>query len=1029
MIYDAKKTEKLSPELFQNPTSDFRGTPFWAWNCKLELEELTRQIDVMQKMGFGGAHMHVRTGMATTYLSEEHMDLIKGCVKKFKENGMLGWLYDEDRWPSGAAGGYVTKDPEYRARYLMFTPWSYEEMETAGEILNSTARAVRTGNGKLLAIYDIQLDEAGYLASYEKIDDPAEAKGTAWYAYMETPNPNPWYNNQTYVDTLNPKAIDRFIEVTYETYKKNVGGEFGKAIPAIFTDEPQFSHKTSLDFATDKKDITLPWTDDLPDTFRTAYGEELLEALPEVIWDLPASAPSVIRYYYHDHIAERFAASFADRCGKWCRENHLMLTGHMMSEPTLESQTAALGEAMRSYRSFGLAGVDMLCDAYEFTTVKQTASAANQYGNPGVLSELYGVTNWDFDFRGHKTQGDWQAALGVTTRVPHLAWVSMKGEAKRDYPASINYQVPWFEKYAYVEDHFARVAAAMTRGKPLVKVGVIHPVESYWLHWGPGEHTRLVRNRMDENFQSFIEWMLYGTIDFDYICESNLPGQCEVGEAPLPVGEMRYSVVVVPSMETIRSTTLDRLETFRKAGGRLIFAGDIPTLVDAIPSDRAKKLAEISECISFDKKAILSALDAERDIEIRGENGSLTENRIYRMRQDNTGKWLFVAQGKKPQNPDIPTPQKVKIRLKGAYKVTLYETLTGEIKPVAAKIANGITELSETLWEHDSRLYFLEDAVEGTEADEVKVASGKTIALPKRMAYKTSEENVMVLDMAEYALDDGDWMEEEELLRADNVLREILGWPSRMESVAQPWVVPEELYTHTAHLRFTFESDREITGAKLAIEDGDIVGLKLNGEKVENNVVGYYTDKSIMTLPLPTIHAGQNVLLVDIPYNQRSNIENAFIMGDFGVVCQGRYTKLTQKPELVSFGDLVHQGFPFYGANLTYQIPLETQGGDLEIQVPQYVGGLVSAALDGEEKGNVVYSPYKLVLKDVEAGSHTLELTIWGNRVNSFGPLHLCDPKRSWIGPNAWRSVDEAFSYEYYLKRFGITSSPSIKEI
>ncbi|MBR4866548.1 MAG: hypothetical protein IKU11_07655, partial [Clostridia bacterium] len=665
--------------------------PFWAWNCKLELEELTRQIDVMQKMGFGGAHMHVRTGMATTYLSEEHMDLIKGCVKKFKENGMLGWLYDEDRWPSGAAGGYVTKDPEYRARYLMFTPWSYEEMETAGEILNSTARAVRTGNGKLLAIYDIQLDEAGYLASYEKIDDPAEAKGTAWYAYMETPNPNPWYNNQTYVDTLNPKAIDRFIEVTYETYKKNVGEEFGKAIPAIFTDEPQFSHKTSLDFATDKKDITLPWTDDLPDTFRTAYGEELLEALPEVIWDLPASAPSVIRYHYHDHIAERFAASFADRCGKWCRENHLMLTGHMMSEPTLESQTAALGEAMRSYRSFGLAGVDMLCDAYEFTTVKQTASAANQYGNPGVLSELYGVTNWDFDFRGHKTQGDWQAALGVTTRVPHLAWVSMKGEAKRDYPASINYQVPWFEKYAYVEDHFARVAAAMTRGKPLVKVGVIHPVESYWLHWGPGEHTRLVRNRMDENFQSFIEWMLYGTIDFDYICESNLPGQCEVGEAPLPVGEMRYSVVVVPSMETIRSTTLDRLETFRKAGGRLIFAGDIPTLVDAIPSDRAKKLAEISECISFDKKAILSALDAERDIEIRGENGSLTENRIYRMRQDNTGKWLFVAQGKKPQNPDIPTPQKVKIRLKGAYKVTLYETLTGEIKPVAAKIANGIT--------------------------------------------------------------------------------------------------------------------------------------------------------------------------------------------------------------------------------------------------------------------------------------------------------------------------------------------------
>ena len=102
MIYDAKKTEKLSPELFKNPTSDFRGAPFWAWNCKLELDELKRQIEVLKKMGFGGGHMHVRTGMATTYLSEEYMDLIKGCVDKFKDEEMLAWLYDEDRWPSGA---------------------------------------------------------------------------------------------------------------------------------------------------------------------------------------------------------------------------------------------------------------------------------------------------------------------------------------------------------------------------------------------------------------------------------------------------------------------------------------------------------------------------------------------------------------------------------------------------------------------------------------------------------------------------------------------------------------------------------------------------------------------------------------------------------------------------------------------------------------------------------------------------------------------------------------------------------------
>ena len=73
MLYPKNKQKELSPELFRNPTSEYRGTPFWAWNCKLERDELLRQIDVLREMGFGGFHMHVRSGMATEYLGEEFM--------------------------------------------------------------------------------------------------------------------------------------------------------------------------------------------------------------------------------------------------------------------------------------------------------------------------------------------------------------------------------------------------------------------------------------------------------------------------------------------------------------------------------------------------------------------------------------------------------------------------------------------------------------------------------------------------------------------------------------------------------------------------------------------------------------------------------------------------------------------------------------------------------------------------------------------------------------------------------------------
>ena len=115
MLYKKNKNQTLTSELFKNPTSEYRGTPFWAWNCKLDKEELKRQIEVFHEMGLGGFHMHVRTGMATPYLSDEYMDIVKACVEKAKDEKMLAWLYDEDRWPSGAAGGLAVSYTHLRA--------------------------------------------------------------------------------------------------------------------------------------------------------------------------------------------------------------------------------------------------------------------------------------------------------------------------------------------------------------------------------------------------------------------------------------------------------------------------------------------------------------------------------------------------------------------------------------------------------------------------------------------------------------------------------------------------------------------------------------------------------------------------------------------------------------------------------------------------------------------------------------------------------------------------------------------------
>lgn len=1025
MIYKQNYLNSLPDSLFKNPTSEYRGTPFWAWNCALDKNELLRQIEVFKEMGLGGFHMHVRTGLETEYLSEEFMRLIRACVDKAKEEKMLAWLYDEDRWPSGAAGGIVTKDERFRARHLLFTTRPYDG--TVGFTDDSSSRGTRSENGRLLACYDVSLDENGYLASYKTIGADEAAKGTKWYAYLEISGSNPWYNNQSYVNTLDKKAIERFIEVTHEKYKEYVGDEFGETVPAIFTDEPQFTRKSRLNNSTDTHDVIMPWTDDFPDTYFETYNQDIMEKLPEIFWDLPGGAVSTARYRYHDHIAERFSSAFADTCGAWCRKNGIALTGHMMEEPTLDSQAAALGEAMRSYRGFDLPGIDMLCSNKEYTTAKQAQSAAHQFGREGVLSELYGVTDWNFDFRGHKLNGDWQAALGVTVRVQHLSWVSMAGEAKRDYPASISYQSPWYKKYSCIEDHFARVNTAMTRGTPVVRVGVIHPVESYWLHWGPNDKSGLMRRELDEKFQNLTKWLLFGSVDFDFISESLLPEQCGEGGAPLRVGEMKYDVVIVPDCETLRSSTLDRLEKFQAEGGKLIFMGSAPKLQNAEPSERGSELCGRSTLIPFTRADILSELEPYRTLSIRLADGYLPDGLVHQIRDDGDSLWLFVANSFDPYNKFVTRSKDIKITLEGEFSPALYDTMSGEIKPICFEYINGKTVISARLYEYDSlllRLYKGRGECAYTAPEE---RERKPIPIPAEVGYTLDEPNVLLLDTARFALDGGDFSEyEEELLRADNICREQLSWPKRGSAVVQPWVIDEPKTEHTISLKFKIDSTLDISGAMLALEDAEKADIHLNGEKVKSEITGWYVDKSIKTVALPDIRKGENILDITLPFGRRTNVEWCYLLGNFGVEVRGKVKKLIPLAEKLAFGNIINQGLPFYGGNITYHLDINSDGGDLLINIPHYEGTLTEVFLDGESRGEVIFPPYCLRISEVAAGTHRLDIKLYTHRRNAFGTVHLADCNYHWIGPNSWRTQGCEWCYEYVLVPIGIQSSPLV---
>ena len=1073
MLYKSK-TEPLSREQFQNPGSEYRGAPFWAWNCRLKREQLLKQIAYFKVMGMGGFHIHCRAGLDTRYMGREFLEDVKACKDEAKKLDLMCWLYDEDRWPSGSAGGMVTCQEEYRSRFLVFQPESWSDL--TAETPMSAAKAVRSNHKKILARYAIELDANGYLQSVKRLSltetDLHQECGTTgekgpriWTASLEISGDTPWFNDQAYVNTLDKKAVDRFIELTHEVYYRELQEDFGGQIPAIFTDEPQTSHKEVLDTPFTYKPVILPFTDDFEDTFYKSFGTSILDHLPELIWEPGEGKVSRIRYQYHLHVCQRFSEAFGDNVGTWCHNHGIALTGHMMNEWTLHSQTMAAGEVMRPMKEFGLPGIDMLCDRREFSTAKQAASVAHQYGREGVMSEIYGVTGWDFDFRSHKLAGDWQAALGVTVRVPHLTWVSMEGEGKRDYPASIGYQSPWYSKYSYIENHFARLAAVLTRGVPVVRIGVIHPVESYWMYWGNQKQTAVIRQELEYNFSKVIDWLLYGLLDFDFISEALLSESSEAANpsdslcnpAQVPsdtntpqcgprfrMGVMNYDVVVVPGCHTLRSSTVDKLEQFISQGGKVLFMGNIPRYVDAVESDAVVCLSKRSTKIQYSSSQLLEALKPWRDVDIcventegkdptrmeHIENGIRASNMFYQLREEAGRKWLFVCHVNKPRNEHITHIEKWEIWVEGIYSPVVYDTLNGEIRDIHAEYEGQRTKITYFGSQHDSLLLELKKErrvhpVQSTIGRLQAVNTAEKKYLPQPEAYRLAEPNVCLLDLAEYAFDDGEFMPEEEILRIDNLFREKLGYPLRMEALAQPWTQEaEETPCNILKLRFTIYSEIEADAAELAMEHPENARMEWNGALIKDEDCGWYVDECIRKRRLGRIKKGKNQLVLHIPFQAKTNVEWCYLLGNFGVQVSGRNKKLTAMPGGICYGSFVNQGFPFYAGNMEYEVPVYCTAGRLYLEISHYRGTLITADLDKKESGIIALAPYILDMGEVEAGWHRLTICLYGNRVNAFGAVHNADAQEEWYGPNLWRTAGNKWSYEYQLKEMGILTTP-----
>ena len=800
--------------------------PFWSWNDDLEPEELTRQIDLMDKAGWGGFFMHARVGLKTPYMGKRWMECIRASVDAARQRGMGAWLYDEDKWPSGFAGGLsIADNPEFRARCLIC------------KVDNRPALLAE----RIATFFAREVD--GHLVDFRRDDQPElKNKEDRVVQFCEMPMSigQQKFNYFAYLDLMNPDAVQAFLNVTHEAYAESFSEEFGKTIPGIFTDEPCFIYRYMKE---DPGFTFLPWTKDFNDYFQAQNGYDLLPHLPALFFPGIEDSPAY-RYDFFRTALTRFIESFSRPVYQWCEEHNLPYTGHYMAEDTLLEQIHWTGASMPHYPYMHIPGIDKLFRNVNgfcgmVLTVKQLDSVVSQMGKPRALCEDYGAAGQNFAHSGRKWIGNWCYVLGITLHNPHLSLYSMRGSSKRDCPQNLFYQQPWWPENNLVADYFARLSYLLSQGKRVVDILMIHPIGSAWAVFQPGSTNAV--DQLDERLGQLTMALVEHQRDFHVADESLVapngatPGKViSSEEGPrLEIGKMSYRLVIVPSGLTLASSTVDLLAEFSAAGGPVLALTPAPTLIDARAADRPVLPHHTRRLTLAD---LPQALDERLPFDVQIFN----QPEIWvHHRQIDGQECYFLANIN--QEKGVTTP----VYLRGSGRLEEWDPETGKVIPCASQEKDGITQVVLDFAPAGSHLLMLRP---GESAQPIPQPLPEVVyekILTGKWHLSTNDLNSLTLDTPEFRVEGGPWSKPRYVLDVGQAL------------------AAKGLDTSFG-LKYDFNINSPINGpVYLVIESPEQFKITVNGKEIASKDSGWWVDISFRKIDIrKALQTGHNDMVL-----------------------------------------------------------------------------------------------------------------------------------------------------------------------
>lgn len=951
--------------------------PFWSWNDRLRKEELVRQIELMKESGIEGFFMHARGGLKTEYMGEDWFDCIKACMDKADELGMEAWAYDENGWPSGFASGVVPKKSvDFQQKKLLSTVF-----DKGGELPEN-----------LLGLYRVSDN------GYEKINTAEDGCFAIYYAV------NPYY-----IDTFNPNAIKCFTEETHEKYYEHFAERFGKSLKGFFTDEPQYGNGAT------------PWSTLFPELFLKEYGYSLTDNLPLLYFEVEGYQK--FRSDFYNMAAKQFRKSFIKQMYDWCTEHNCKLTGHMMAEDSFNSQLGATGGVMACYEYFHEPGIDWLGRKISTPFIpKQLGSVARQLGKK-TLTESFALCGWDVSLNELKWIMQWQMVNGVTSLCPHLEGYSLRGERKRDYPASVFYQLPWFkEAYKPFAEFICKTGTLLDNGKEEAPILLIQPLQTAYITQNPNNKNGI--SRLQSDFENITAELSDNHMLYHYGDESIMEHFGSVKNNKLVIGKCEYDTVIMPYMQSMTDSTLKLLTEFSQGGGKLYFAGEKPSLVNGVKDEHLKHLKA--------EKADLNAIKREHGFANITTDGKENKNIHYTKRIKDNGDRIYylVNLSDEEQSVAVNTND----------KVNLYDVITETAAETDGKL---------TFAPYASLMLISSETVKPEKADNRET---EYISINNKFKVSENTVNALTLDFCRYRIDGGEWHPETAVIILQRKLLE-LKRPCKIE------------------LEFSFnaESGALTDNVCLCAETPESFEFFINGKPFEFKDDGYYVDKSIRKSNISKLVAeGKNTVTLKGEFYQNDDVyrvlftpgiheteknkltydtelESIYITGSFGIraedkisygerksIFAGKHFTLTEMPKNVDISKITESGFWFFSGamELTTNIDVNKKENTRYVLSFERLNTPAAALeVNGNKAAVLMFAPFEAdITKYLKNGKNALKITLLSGNRNLLGPHHKPQGEIYSVGPSSFTDkygwADDkskpAWTDDYSFVMFGI---------